>query len=155
MKSDDFPSNQDLNNISEPEIVAETRTPYNSTGGREVRGYRQLKVWQVSMDLMAECYRLSGAFPREDMFGLTRQLRTAAVSVSLNIAEGWGRNGRAEFARFSDIARASANEVEAAVEVALRLGFLSQGQLVEFYRLLDKVCAMLFRLIESLRKDAN
>ncbi|MBC8065090.1 MAG: four helix bundle protein [Chlorobia bacterium] len=104
------------------------------------------------MELVAESYRLTSSFPREEMFGLTRQLRNAAVSVNLNIAEGWGRNGKAEFARFADIARASANEVEAAVEIAVRLEYLRQDQLDRFYKLLDRVCSMLYRLIESLRK---
>jgi four helix bundle protein len=153
MESPELPPIHELNLLSEIEVVAESRSTYDGEDQRELRGYRRLKVWQTSMDMVAEGYRISALFPKDEMFGLTRQLRKAAVSVSLNIAEGWGRNGKAEFARFSDIASASANEVEAAVEIALRLGYLAQNEVSAFFQLLDRVCAMLYRLIESLRKS--
>ncbi len=103
------------------------------------------------MDLVAECYRLTSSFPSQEMSGLTRQLRRAAVSVTLNIAEGWGRNGKAEFARFADIARGSLHEVDAAIEVAIRLKFIEQKDAESAVSSINRISAMLLRLTQSLR----
>ena len=78
----------------------------------DVRDYRDLKVWRKSMALVKQVYRLCAGFPREEMFGLTSQIRRAAVSIVANIAEGAERNGTQEFVHFLGIARGSAAELE-------------------------------------------
>ena len=86
------------------DLVSEARSGYNVPDGSDGRGFRGLRAWQSAMDVVADVYRVSRAFPKDEQFGLTSQLRRCAVSVPSNIAEGWGRNGPIEFARFIDIA---------------------------------------------------
>lgn len=78
----------------------------------EIRSYRDLRVWQVGLDIAEACYRLTRAFPREEMFSLTAQIRRASSSIPANIAEGYGRGSRNEYAHFLRIAQGSLKEVE-------------------------------------------
>ncbi|WP_374687346.1 four helix bundle protein [Promineifilum sp.] len=77
-----------------------------------VLSYRELIVWQKAMDLVLNVYEVTRAFPREEAFGLTSQLRCACISVPSNIAEGQGRHSVKEFVRFLEIAHGSLQEVE-------------------------------------------
>jgi four helix bundle protein len=88
--------------------------------------HQDLVVWQKSMDLVEDVYRASAAFPAAERFGLVSQMRTAAVSVPSNLAEGCGRTGKQEMRRFASIARGSLLELETQVEIATRIGYLSQ-----------------------------
>ena len=92
---------------------------------RERRGFAGLEVWQLARKLVADIYAISAAFPTSEQFGLTSQLRRAAVSVPCNIAEGWGRDADGDFARFLRIARGSLNEVETLLILGKDLGFLA------------------------------
>ena len=89
-----------------------------------VQSYRELIVWQKAIDLVVAIYRITQSFPREEAFGLTSQLRRAAVSIPSNIAEGQGRRSAKEFQRFLDIARGSLQEVETQLLIANRLHYL-------------------------------
>jgi len=77
-----------------------------------VKDFRQLKVWQRAHQLVLELYQITTSFPRSEAYGLTPQIRRAAVSIPSNLAEGCGRNGDAELARFCHIACGSASELE-------------------------------------------
>lgn len=77
-----------------------------------MKDFRELKVWARAHELTLLVYQATGSFPREEMYGLTSQLRRAAASVPANLAEGCGRNGDAEFARFCFIAMGSASELD-------------------------------------------
>lgn len=77
-----------------------------------MKDFRQLKVWQKSHELVLELYSITASFPRAEAYGLTAQIRRAAASIPSNLAEGCGRNGDAELARFCLIARGSASELE-------------------------------------------
>ena len=77
-----------------------------------MKDFRQLKVWQKSHQLALEIYQITASFPRSEAYGLTPQIRRAAVSIPSNLAEGCGRNGDAELARFCHIASGSASELE-------------------------------------------
>jgi four helix bundle protein len=136
-----------LNVISETPIVAEPRAPY----GAQAKGFRDLRVWQAGMDLVESCYRVSQSFPASEQFGLTNQLRRAAISVTANIAEGWGRNTQPEFARFVDISHGSLCEVESLVEVSNRLTLVDSETLKKIVEQANKVGAMQFRLRAKLR----
>ena len=119
-----------------------TRTPITS--------YRDLDVWQLSMDIVIEIYRVTRAFPAEEKFGLTAQLRRAAVAIPSNIAEGHNRLGAAEFRRFVSIARGSVAEVETQLAVAVALGFLSADKITTLASQLDRLSKMLFGLYRRL-----
>ena len=82
--------------------------------------FRDLRVWQQAMDLVTDVYRLTQRFPQHEQFGLTSQLRRAAVSIPLNIAEGAGSESPKEFKRFLDIAMRSTYETMTAIDIAVR-----------------------------------
>lgn len=92
--------------------------------------YRELKVWNKAMDLVELIYELTKFLPRGEAYGLTDQLRRAAVSIPSNIAEGHGRITDKEFVKFLSIARGSLLEVETQLEICIRLGFLSREKTI-------------------------
>ncbi len=83
-----------------------------------LESYRELKVWQKAIDLVVECYRLSQAFPKDEIYGLTSQLRRASVSIPANIAEGYGRGSHGEYLQFLAVAQGSLKEVETHLIIA-------------------------------------
>lgn len=89
-----------------------------------IRNYRDLLAWQKAMDLVEEVYRDTRVFPKEEMYGLTAQMRRAAVSVPSNVAEGQGRRSDGAFSQHLSIAHGSLRELETQVLVAGRLGYL-------------------------------
>lgn len=93
-----------------------------------VNSYRDLRVWQQGMDLVEQVYRASGCFPKHELYGLTSQVRRAAVSVPANIAEGQTRESTKEYLRHISIAQASLAEVQTELEIAVRLAYLSPDQ---------------------------
>ena len=89
-----------------------------------IKSYRDLEVWQKSMSFVVDVYNAVKTFPREETYGLSDQIRRAAVSIPSNIAEGFGRDTNAEFVRFLSIARGSLYEVSTQLEIARRIGYL-------------------------------
>ena len=94
-----------------------------------VQSYKDLIVWQKALDLVEIIYQVTKTFPKEELYGLTNQLRRAGVSIPSNIAEGHARSSTQEFHRFLSIARGSLGEVETQLIIAQRLGYLSKSQL--------------------------
>ncbi|GIW03862.1 MAG: four helix bundle protein [Thermomicrobiales bacterium] len=90
---------------------------------RKQRAFKELKVWQKAHSLTLEAYRVTASFPREELFGLTSQVRRAASSIPANIAEGCGRGG-GDLARFCELAAGSASELEYHLILARDLGYL-------------------------------
>ena len=89
-----------------------------------IKTFRELLVWQKSMDLVEDVYKTMKTFPTEERYGLCDQIRRAAVSIPSNIAEGFGRDSNADFAHFLTIARGSLFELSTQLEIASRLGYL-------------------------------
>jgi len=89
-----------------------------------IKSFRELEIWQLSMELAEDIYKVLRVFPREEIYGLADQIRRAAVSVPSNIAEGFGRDSNADFAHFISIAKGSLFEVSTQLELASRLGYL-------------------------------
>jgi four helix bundle protein len=117
--------------------------------------YRKLETWQVSMDFVQQCYKATATFPREELFGLTSQIRRAAVSVPSNVAEGYCRRKTKVFLHHVRIALGSHGELETCIEIACRLGFLSSTVAVPLGELLGSVGKLLFRLHESLEEKVR
>ena len=117
-----------------------------------IRTYRDLKAWQKGVELAKVTYRLTGAFPAEERYGLTSQMRRAAVSVPANIAEGYGRGRRAEYIRFLEIARGSLCELQTHAELAREFGWFGPEAVREFGRLSEEVDRILSGLIRALRR---
>ena len=115
----------------------------------EIKSFRDLEVWQVSMELVERAYKLSDAFPSSERFGLTSQLRRAAVSIPSNIAEGHCRSRRS-YQYHLDVARGSEAELQTQIELAVRLGFTNREAIAPVRELAARTGMMLNRLIASL-----
>ena len=116
-----------------------------------LQSYRDLLVWQRAIELAVLSYRFSEGFPRNEVYGLTSQLRRASVSVPSNIAEGYGRGSRKEYLQFLSIAQGSLKELETQVIIAQRLNYATDAQTESFLSDSEVVGKMLGGLIRSLR----
>jgi four helix bundle protein len=116
--------------------------------------FRQLEVWQLAIKLTFAIYQLTKSFPDSERFGLTNQLRRAAVSVASNIAEGHGRSTRGEYVQFLGHARGSICEVETQLVIARGLGFGYVGDLDTSDELCKRVGSMLRVLLKKLRSQS-
>jgi len=126
------------------DLMTDTSTP-------KVQSFRDLQVWQRSMEMTEAIYRLTQGFPREEVFGLTSQLRRAAVSIPSNIAEGQARLNTREFRQFLGIARGSNCELQTQLEIARRLG-LGDSQLIkEAESLSHQIGKMIFAILGKLK----
>jgi four helix bundle protein len=115
-----------------------------------VRYYRELIAWQRAMDLAVAVYEATKAFPHHEQFGLTGQVRRAAVSIPSNVAEGQGRGSTKEFVNFLRIAAGSLQETETQLLLAHRLGYLDARQLQPLLELADEVSRIINGLMRSL-----
>jgi four helix bundle protein len=115
-----------------------------------VKSYRDLQTWKRAMDLVVVVYKATDAWPSGEKFGLTDQIRRAAVSVPSNIAEGQGRSSPNDFLRFLAIARGSLNELETQILIAERLNYLSEDEQDKVLNLADEVSRLLRGLARSM-----
>lgn len=118
-----------------------------------IQSYRDLRVWQTAMELTLDVYRLSQSFPKDERFGLTSQVRRAATSVALNIAEGHGRSRRGEYLNHLSIARGSAIEVEVSLLLAEKLSYVAAAELEKPRERCDAICRMLTKLKRALSAE--
>lgn len=118
----------------------------------EIQNHRDLKVWQISMDLVETVYRLSRTWPNHELYGLVSQARRASVSVPANIAEGAGRRSTGEFLQFVGIARGSLAELETLLILANRLEYLEGDARDHLLTDIAEVGRMLTGLMQSLRE---
>jgi len=118
-----------------------------------LKDFRDLKVWEKSHNLALLVYKHTQGFPEQEMFGLTSQMRRAAVSVPANIAEGCGRGGNFELARFLSIAMGSASELEYLLLVSAGLGFLNRIDYKELELATIEVKRMLASLIAKIKAE--
>ena len=117
--------------------------------------FRDLQVWQRAMDLVEEIYKVTKTFPRDERFGLTAQIRRAAVSIPSNIGEGKRRKRRRPLLNHLDIALGSQGEVEVQLEIAKRVGFLAVDDHRRLTAQVDEIGRMLNGLITSLEPDED
>jgi four helix bundle protein len=118
-----------------------------------VQDFHQLMVWQKAHQLTLAVYRVTGTFPREELYGLTGQLRRASASIPANLAEGCGRNGAAEFARFCSIASGSASELEYHLLLAKDLKLIKPEDHAELAHFATELKRMLTALFQKLKTD--
>ena len=118
---------------------------------KPVRSYQDLVAWHKAMDLVAEIYRLSVTFPKEEVFGLTSQLRRAAVSIPSNIAEGQAKSSRGEFQLYLGHARDSLAELETQIMIARNLNYLSETEAVGLLEQAAEVGRILNGLLAALK----
>ena len=120
-----------------------------------MRNYRDLQVWSKAHHLTLELYRISRQFPREEIYGMTAQIRRAAVSVAANIAEGYGRETTRSFVQFPRVAQGSIKELETHLLLAGRVQVSKVDALAPLLGLCERVSKMLRNLIRSLEKGRN
>jgi four helix bundle protein len=116
------------------------------------QSFKELVAWQRAMELTLVIYKLTATFPFSERFGLTDQLRRAAVSVASNIAEGYGRLTRGEYLQFLGHARGSTCEVETQLLISASLGFGTEAHMEDAQRLCAEVSRLLNALIRALRR---
>ena len=118
-----------------------------------IKTFKELIVWQEAMKLVEMCYLQTKNFPKEEMYGLTSQLRKAAISIPANIAEGYGRNSRKEYLQFLSIANGSITELETHLLITERLNYLTKNTIVEIQTQLTSVSKLLSALRKSLQPN--
>lgn len=115
-----------------------------------VKSHRDLLVWQKSIHLVKAIYSLTGKWPATEQFGLTSQIRRAAVSVPSNIAEGHGRRSQREFAKYLNIAHGSLMEVETQLVIASELNYLNKSELDNCLAITSEIGRMIFGVLNSI-----
>ncbi len=111
--------------------------------------FRDLRIWQEGVELALAIYRITGAFPKHELYGLTSQMRRAAVSISSNIAEGKGHHSDGDFRRFLFHARGSLLELQTQIVIAQGLEYLTEGQATKLTQRTDDLGRGLNGLIQS------
>ena len=118
-----------------------------------MRDHRKLKAFELADDLVLAVYQVSQSFPKEEMFGLTSQMRRAAVSVAANIVEGCARQTLKEYRNFLNISFGSLREVGYYIELSSRLGYLQQQKDSELRGLYEQTARVLAGLVKSLQTE--
>ncbi|MBI4130428.1 four helix bundle protein [Candidatus Roizmanbacteria bacterium] len=116
-----------------------------------MKSYKELTVWQKSFQLVLILYKITSKFPRDELYGLTSQIRRAAVAIPSNIAEGYARKFRKEYIQFLSIAYGSGAELETQLLLAKELGYLYENDYRTTSSLLEEVMKMLNKMLFTLR----
>jgi four helix bundle protein len=127
--------------------------PWYTKVGGFMKDFHELKVWQKAHRLTLAVYQTTAAFPRQELYGLTAQLRRSAASIAANLAEGCGRNGDAELARFCSIAMGSASELEYHLLLAKDLNLIQPPDYQPLTEHTIEIKRMLSALIQKLTAD--
>ena len=114
-----------------------------------MNNYKELKVWQKSMDLVERVYKVVSSFPKEEKYGLISQIQRSAVSIPSNITEGAGRNSNKEFRNYLGIANGSSNELVTQLILSARIGYVKEKELKAIFSLITEIQKMNFTLIKK------
>ena len=122
-----------------------------------IESHKDLEVWQMGMALAEHCYRLTSSFHRDEIYGMTGQIRRASVSIPANIAEGYGRDQTGAYIQFLRISQGSARELETHLLLAERVGLASRESVVQPLANCERISKMLRSLIRTLeaRRDSK
>jgi four helix bundle protein len=116
-----------------------------------IRSFRDLFVWQKSMKLVTDVYKISSDFPSRETYGLTSQIRRCVISIPSNIAEGYGRNSTGDYKRFLQIAVGSLFEFQTQIEIAFNLDYISKESFDEIIQTCNELDKMLYSLIQKIK----
>jgi len=114
--------------------------------------HKKLEVWKKSIELVQKIYELTETFPKSEFYGLTNQMRRAAVSIPANISEGAARQTKKEFIQFLHVSQGSLSELDTHLEISTKLAYLKEDDLQELPLLMNGIDKMLTGLIKSLKK---
>ncbi|MBR6013337.1 MAG: four helix bundle protein [Selenomonadaceae bacterium] len=115
-----------------------------------LKGYKDLIVWQKSMDLIVEVYRLVKLLPKSETYALSDQMRRAVISIASNIAEGKGRDSTREYARFLNISRGSCFELETPLNACVLVEYLTEDENKKAFDILEEIGKMLSTMLNKL-----
>jgi four helix bundle protein len=115
-----------------------------------VKSYKDLLIWQRSMDFVEAIYRISEDIPSKEQFGLISQMRRASVSILSNIAEGYGRQSTGSYAQFLSVARGSLFELETQIEICIRLKYVQKSESVKLLTEIVEISKMISTIITKL-----
>ncbi|MBN1795333.1 MAG: four helix bundle protein [Sedimentisphaerales bacterium] len=116
----------------------------------KIKSFRELKIWKVAMKLVKKIYQATKTFPKEELYGLSSQMRRAAVSIPSNVAEGFRRQHNNEFKQFLFITLGSCAELETQSSIAKELNYINESQESDFLEDLDHICRMTANLVKKL-----
>src|SRR3989344_4115525 len=122
---------------------------------KKLQSFKDLNVWQKSVDLAAVIYKLTDQFPQSELYGIRNQMRRSSVSISSNIAEGFKRSHKKEKLQFYNIAYSSAAEIESQIEVARKLDFLHEEDYQKSVLIVIEIGKMMDELIKSVNKPSQ
>lgn len=120
-----------------------------------MRPHEKLDVWKLSIEMVVNVYEVTKAFPSDERFGLTSQIRRAAVSIPANISEGAARQHDREFVQFLSVAQGSASELETELLIAHRLGYIDREDFDRIYNEINTVARMIIGLSNHIRSRVN
>jgi len=115
--------------------------------------FRNMKIYKRAIEYSIDIYRMTKIFPKNEIYGLTSQIRRAAISIALNIAEGSGNTSEKEFKRFLEISLRSVYEVMACLEIALKLTYCNKGEFEKLMMEADEIAAMIVGFSKNLSSD--
>jgi four helix bundle protein len=133
-------------------VFGEKQSERNNMSINKSRSYRDLEVWKLAVNLVIDLYELTGRFPPSENFGLTNQIRKAAVSIPSNIAEGQSRNSSREFRQFLSVSAGSVAELETQLIISKGINYISQEELEPLLTTLDRIRKMIKSLANKLVK---
>jgi len=116
-----------------------------------IKSYKDLIVWQSSVNLVESIYRITKKFPSSEKFGLISQMQRASVSVPSNIAEGYGRQSTGSYIQFLSIARGSLFELETQIELCIRINYIEKQESVKLFEQITEISKMLTSLISKIK----
>ncbi|NLH42595.1 MAG: four helix bundle protein [Planctomycetes bacterium] len=114
------------------------------------KGYRELEIWKLGIEIVKDVYRLTAAFPQHELYGLAGQMRRCSVSVPSNIAEGYRRQHNREYRQFVHVSLGSCAELETQATIAKELGYVGRREEAELLEKLDHECRMVSNLTKKL-----
>ncbi len=117
---------------------------------RGINSFKELRIWKLAIELVKKIYKISAKFPKEEIYGLTSQMRRSAVSIPSNVAEGFRRQHNNEFKQFLYICLGSCAELETQTIIAQELGYIDNSQTAKLTESLDYICRMTSNLIKTL-----
>jgi len=119
----------------------------------KIKNYKDLDIWKRSIALVEDIYRLTKSFPKEELYGLTSQMRRAAVSIPSNIAEGFTRFHNKEYRQFLYIALGSCSELSTQIIIAFRLKYFDNNKIEQLLNEIDEICRMTMSLIKKINTN--
>ena len=120
---------------------------------KDMHNFKKLNIWQKSMDLVTQIYVLTADYPSSEIYGITSQTRSSAVSIPLNISEGSAKSSNKDFSRFLEMAIGSSNELETVLIVAKNVGFINEKILEEYSEKIITLRKMISKFKDTLKED--